>query len=94
MRKLRYPIVLIAILLILLILSGVAFALDTPQQIIRYVQGSAGQTVAAGPFILSGTLGEPVAGPFVVAGGYKVASGYWRDITPNPRVFLPLLVKQ
>jgi hypothetical protein len=93
MRKLRNPILWIATLLLLLVLASVALALDSPQQIIRHVEGSAGQKVAADPFILDGTLGEPVVGPFVAAGEYQVASGYWRGITPKLKIFLPIIVK-
>ena len=93
MRKLTYPVLALAILLILPTLVSVAVALDVPQQIIRHVEGSAGQKVAAGPFILNGTLGEPVAGPVITAGGFNTSSGYWKEITHNTRIFLPVIVR-
>jgi hypothetical protein len=75
------------------ILASTALAADLPQEIVRHVEGSAGQIVAAGQYILSGTLGEPVVSAFVIAGDHKTASGYWRGISPNAKVFLPVVIK-
>jgi hypothetical protein len=91
MHRLRFPVLLIVILLPALLLASVALALDTPQTLIRHVHGSGGQQVAAGSFVLDGTLGEPIVGPSVAAGEYKLSSGYWREITHNTRLFLPLV---
>jgi hypothetical protein len=81
------------LLLILVLLAGAALAADTPQAIVRHVLGSGGQKVAAGPFTLTGTLGEPVVGTFVLSGDFRAASGYWRGLNRHGRAFLPMVIK-
>jgi hypothetical protein len=92
MRKYHHPISWLVLLLILSLLAGTAAAEGPPQSILRHVIASGGQRVAAGPLILNGTVGQPVVGTLALAGGYKLAHGYWWVMARSSRLYLPVIV--
>jgi hypothetical protein len=84
----------IALFVMLILLTSAAAAAGPPQYIVRHVIASGGEQVAAGSFVLRGTLGEPVAGPVVSAGAYQKASGFWRVLRQPPRLYLPMVIRE
>jgi hypothetical protein len=78
---------MLIILLLLMLSAAVYFAPDATDLNWRVVAGG-GATVQTGDMILSGTLGQPVAGPYVVNGTTRLASGFW---WPETYIYLPMI---
>ncbi len=83
----------------LLVASGYGLAAsaqasaDDPYVLVRSVFASTGELVSGADFSLSGTLGEPMAGPFVGANNLWLDSGFWAtEVTVN-NTYLPLVRK-
>jgi len=92
----------VAILLILLLLSGAAFIAlrvvraETRAFVLPWsVIGSGGMGGSAGSYTIHSTLGQPVAGA-VDGGAYHLTSGFWTEIIESIEEFfsfLPLILK-
>ncbi|MDQ7029823.1 MAG: hypothetical protein Q9O62_08620 [Ardenticatenia bacterium] len=55
-----------------------------------------GSTVSGGPYALSGTLGQPDAGP-LNGGAYSLVGGFWGPLGAPPvrsTLYLPLVIRQ
>ena len=62
----------------------------------RNVMGGGGEQVAAGGYILVGTIAEPVAGNMDTAAGadYHLGSGFWGGgISAGNDVYLPVVLR-
>ncbi|MBW7881772.1 MAG: hypothetical protein H3C34_03895 [Caldilineaceae bacterium] len=92
-RRTQIGMVIVALLVAVLLLAGVALAADVPGTLIRSAYFSGGEPVMAGDFVLHGTVGEPVAGPPLTQDAAQVAAGYWQDVTPGETAYLPLVRK-
>jgi hypothetical protein len=91
MGKSQRYLIWLALFVVLIVFASAAAAANPPETIVRHVIAAGGQRVAAGPFILRGTLGEAVAGPGVSAGAYQNSSGYWRELSLPTQLYLPML---
>jgi len=52
-----------------------------------------GGTADAGVYTLSGTVGQPDAGPALEAGAYTLTGGFWYGAAAQYPVYLPLIVR-
>jgi len=56
--------------------------------------GQAGYASTGGSFALSGTIGQPDAGPPLSGGAFGLAGGFWSGgAGPLYRVYLPIVVR-
>jgi hypothetical protein len=76
----KYKAILLGLVVFLLVANGV-LAATLAYQIPRSVMGAGGDRVAAGSYILEGTVGQAIAGD-VSAGTYKLHSGFWINVGP------------
>ena len=81
--------VLLAILVILVTVGGVAAAL--PPEIPRHVIGAGGGLVTAGAYRLNTTVGQGVVGP-TSGGTMDLCTGFWCGLA-RYEVFLPLVLR-
>jgi len=59
------------------------------------VDGGGGAS-AGGGYALSGTIGQPDAGPRHSGGGYELAGGFWGETEPAgpaPDLYLPVVLR-
>ena len=78
-------------LVLLVILAGNVFAAVNALNAPRYVIAGGGGRVAAGNYVLTGTIGQPVAG-VVSQGTYGLCSGFWCGMQLF-KLFLPIITK-
>lgn len=76
----KYRAIVLGLVAFLLLANGV-LAATLAYEVPRSVMGAGGYRVAAGSYILEGTVGQAVAGD-VRAGAYRLHSGFW--ITDGP----------
>ena len=50
-----------------------------------------GGTSAGGPFVLSGTLGQPEAAPILAGGAFKLEPGFWNGVSVQQTPGAPTL---
>ncbi len=80
--------ILLAILVILIAVGGVAAAL--PPEIPRYVIGAGGGLSEAGAFRLYATVGQGVVGP-TSGGATDLCAGFWCGLA-RYNVYLPIVL--
>jgi hypothetical protein len=83
---------LLAVSLLFLALAAVVLA--QPALITRSVMGGGGEEVGAGSYTLNGTLAEPVAGDYVLAGDYQLTAGFWAGAIARGRIYLPVIMNE
>lgn len=81
----------IVVLAALLLLAGVALAVDG-YDLSWYVIGGGGGHSEAAPYALDGTVGQAVAGP-VSSAPYDLCSGYWCGGAAGNNIYLPLIMR-
>jgi len=74
-------------LLLLALCAAISFSPAATDLSWNVIAGG-GATVQTGDMALSGTLGQPVAGPYVVNGTTRLASGFW---WPETYIYLPMI---
>ena len=67
-------------------------ALGQSFQVDWYTIDGGGGTSAAGPFAVSGTIGQPDAGS-MSGGSYQLNGGFWGGASINYTVYLPWAMK-
>lgn len=77
------------VVLLFLIIANIAVASVLDYTTARYVLGAGGGHVAAGSYVLEGTVGQVVVDT-VGAGTYQIQSGFWYGLDFS-RLFLPLI---
>jgi hypothetical protein len=84
---------LIIVTFLVLLGTGVALALSTPE-IDRWVIASGGGTVQSpgGEIVLQGTIGQPILGSSQ-EGGVEICSGFWCRVGEFFKVFLPITLR-
>jgi hypothetical protein len=94
-RQWRSGRVLAAVLCISLLLSTIALASTAQSYTISWwtVDGGGG-TSTNGGYSLSGTIGQPDAGPVLTNGGYTLAGGFWGGTVTSYRLYLPQVLRQ
>jgi hypothetical protein len=90
--------VIAAVVLVLLALSGVAWAQTSPGYDLRWHVLSAGgrEGMSAGSYQVHGTLGQVAIGP-AQGSAYHLCAGYWcgigRTIVEQFKLYMPILFK-
>ena len=85
---------ILALLGVVVLCLGTMTASAAPEPVlVRSVIGGGGQRVAAGSFVLHGTVGEAIVSQPLAAADCWVASGYWRNLPQDYEVHLPMLRK-
>ena len=82
---------LILALLLMLVIVNIAVASVLDYGMTRYVLGAGGGRVAAGNYVLEGTVGQAIVDT-VNAGPYQIQSGFWYGLDFF-RLFLPLILR-
>jgi hypothetical protein len=75
--------------LVFLVIANIAIASVLDYNMPRYVLGAGGGRVAAGSYVLEGTVGQAVVDT-VSAGPYQIQSGFWHGLDIF-RLLLPLI---
>lgn len=78
-------------LLVFLFIASVTFASVLDYAMPRYVIGAGGGRVAAGSYVLEGTVGQAVVDT-VSAGPFSIQSGFWYGLDVF-RLLLPLIAR-
>jgi len=82
-----------AVLLVLVLVSGVALANGGPERL-RQVIGAGGTTTSAGDLTLHGTLGQPISGSITSGDGIVIGQGFWAGGgTTMVPVYLPIVLR-
>ena len=95
----KLPILLKVSLITLLAASLVAFitmAASDGFSVPWWTVDSGGGTSKGGDFAVSGTFGQPDAGPLMSGGDYAITGGFWVGDLTHPSsfpVYFPLLVR-
>ena len=84
-------VVLSLVLLCSLVAACVAWANGTPT-ISWSVIGGGGGHLEAAPYILDGTIGQPIVGQ-VANLPYELCAGFWCQVAAQYRVYLPLVLR-
>ena len=88
--------VLLGILILLLITAGGVYAAVNGFALDWWTVDGGGGTSEGGDFAVSGTIGQPDAGPLMSGGDYAVTGGFWVGDLTHPNsfpVYFPLLVR-
>jgi uncharacterized membrane protein len=90
--------ILLIVFLMLITLTTTALVLAASEgfSIPWWTEDSGGATSQGGDYAVSGTIGQPDAGPQMSGGEYTVVGGFWGGaiIPPNPNlVYLPLVMR-
>ena len=71
-----------------------------PYSLAWWTVGGGGDRSSGGPFVVDGTIGQPVAGS-ASGGAYSVLGGFWAGALPQPvetpgqhRIYIPLLSRE
>ena len=85
---------MVAVLLILATLTGLAHALAGGYSLDWWsVDGGGGSSSANASYSLSGSAGQPDAG-LMTGTGYQLAGGFWTGLVPaSASIYLPLLTR-
>ena len=84
-------VVLSLVLLCSLVAAGVAWADGTPT-ISWSVIGGGGGRLETSPYILDGTIGQPIVGQ-AASLPYELCAGFWCQVAAQYRVYLPLVLR-
>jgi len=57
----------------------------------RWTVDGGGQTVSGGGYTLTGTIGQPDAGPALSGGGYVLYGGFWSGGGTQYQIHLPVI---
>jgi hypothetical protein len=69
----------------LLLLGGVAVALEAPEILQRWVLASGGGAISSAGYRLNSTMGQSIVGEASSA-GYRLKAGYWSGLGAQPTV--------
>ena len=92
---------LLILILALALMAGTAWAVRAAVDALElpwWTVDGGGDRSTGGQYTLSGTIGQPDAGPLMSEGSYTLWGGFWdprpgTPVIPQPAVFLPLVVR-
>ena len=87
---------LTAVLLLMLLLCGYAFALSSTNFQINWLlplTGTGGNSLASANYVTDVTLGQTVIGS-AASNNYQAGFGYWKGIQPDYEIYLPIILSQ
>ncbi|HOT90095.1 MAG TPA: hypothetical protein PLJ78_01935 [Anaerolineae bacterium] len=88
---------LVIVLLLALLVVGVSLAADSAgYDLSWWTMDGGGGTSSGGSYSLSGTGGQPDAGPLLTNDGYTLAGGFWGGaavVVAEHRLYLPLVLR-
>ncbi len=94
MSKHRYkPFPLLAALLCVLLLVGLAMAMSSANYAINWdVMGGGGGSISSTSYAMNSTIGQAIIG-YKSSASYELGSGYWPGGVVEYLVYLPLILK-
>jgi hypothetical protein len=75
------------------LITGASTQLGTNYDLSWWTVEGGGGTAGDGVYTLSGTAGQPDAGPALEAGAYTLTGGFWHSAEARYPVYLPLVVR-
>ena len=87
---------MLLVLVALLLLTSVSLARVAGYDLTWWTADSGGGMSSGGSYILSGTTGQPDAGPNLTGAGYQLMGGFWAGqvgSSPEKKVYLPLVLR-
>ena len=81
--------------LVLLLVAGAALAAPNGFSIPWWTVDGGGGSSQGGDYALSGTIGQPDAGPVMTGGEYTVSGGYWAGVSQpfTNTIYLPVVMR-
>lgn len=93
MSKKCVGLTLVLLLALFVATSALVAAQTNGYSIERWTLDNGGGVSAAGPYSLSGTIGQPDASAALTGGTYSLTGGYWGIMASGYAVFLPVIVR-
>lgn len=82
-----------AMVLLFLTISGLVLAAAAVYTMDWWTMNGGGGMSAGGVYSVSGTIGQPDAGPALTGGAYTVNGGYWGGAASQSKLYLPLVIR-
>lgn len=93
----RKPLILAALILLVLFSTGAALAVvEAGYGLGWWTSDGGGGTSTGTGYSLSGTIGQPDAGPLLIGPGYQLSGGFWGGALSDEEgfeLYLPLVLK-
>jgi len=87
---------LVTILLLLLLPAAAIAQEGGGYEITAWTLDGGGGSSSGGTYGLSGTIGQPEAGPGLTGGSYRLTGGFWGGATTgraSQRIYLPIMLR-
>jgi hypothetical protein len=73
--------------------TGASTRLGADYDLSWWTVDGGGGTAGAGVYTLSGTVGQPDAGPALEAGAHTLTGGFWYGAEARYRLYLPIVLR-